>query len=281
MTTYVRVDFPDGSYALAHSAIGIGEHRTHVDRDYRPWEWWLNDSDMAVLRREGEGNLTYVKPVILSDEDLDPDPGDTTMTDTTTFEPTPTGPNTLGRESGEVITARTDTEINNVIGAISRNPITAPFLQKARKSEGIGALGLYVEAVAFTSAGTPFTHMKFFVVGTHVYAYSRQNGDARANWRHRSTASLQASLNAVQSALDRPNVQIFGHPVLVELTADDLAAIESDTQPPARFRGQHRIQRDYGNYDFEMDVVTGEVPASLTRYLRDDKHVTVPAEPAE
>lgn len=150
-------------------------------------------------------------------------------------------------------------EVNRLIGKAHSIEATRDFVQQAKAGEGTGTLGLYVEAVAHTAAGAAFTHMKFFVVGCYVYAYSRTVGDARANWRRREAPTLQAALATVQSALNRPNVKLFGHPVLVELTADDLSAIEEGGMPPARFRGEYRIQKQFGRYDFEMPVVSKPV----------------------
>ena len=65
----------------------------------------------------------------------------------------------------------------------------------------------------------------------------------------------------MQVALDKPNVQLFGHPVLVELTAADLSQIEEGNIPEGRFRGQYRIEKDFGRYDFEMDIASQPLPA--------------------
>jgi len=164
-------------------------------------------------------------------------------------------------------TARDATANELLLDRCSYNPTLAPFVQKARKTEATNVLGLYLEAVAFTSAGKPFNHLRFFVVGPHIYVYNRANGDTRANWKMRTEPTLLAALQLVQAALDKPSVKLFGHPVLVELTADDLSAIESGSLPPARFRGTYRIERDYGRYDFEMEVRSTPVPPKLIKTL--------------
>lgn len=199
--------------------------------------------------------------------------------------PSPTGPDVdtaagpvkplLVRADGVRIVGRDAATVDVLIRKANANPVTRSFVQKAKGGEGTGSLGLYLEAVTHTGSGTPFTHMKFFVVDCHVYAYSRSVGDTRANWRHRDVKSLQNALETVQKALDRPNVKLFGHPVLVELTSDDLSAIEEGGMPPARFRGQYRIEKDFGRYDFEMDVVSSNLPASLVQSLRNG-YVTAP-----
>ena len=168
-----------------------------------------------------------------------------------------------------VISAHTAAEVATLLRKGKKD-----FVQKAKGGEGVGTLGLYIEAVGHTAAGAPFTHMKYFVVDRCVSAYSRTNGDTRANWRRRDTESLHASLLLIQAAIARPGVQVFGHPVLVELTPADLSAIEEGGMPQARFRGQYRIEKDFGRYDFEMEIVSAAIPASLQRMLIDGHVVT-------
>jgi len=184
----------------------------------------------------------------------------------TTF-PDPDPATTLVTDHATII-ARTASDVDILIRRANNSTVTKPFVQKAKTGEGTGTLGLYVEAVSCTSMGNPFTHMKFFIVGRNVYAYSRSNGDARANWRRRETPSLAHALGIVQTALDRANVQLFGHPVLVELTAADLSQVESGGIPEGRFRGQYRIEKDFGRYDFEMQIVTQPLPTVLVNALR-------------
>lgn len=204
---------------------------------------------------------TYVDPITT-------DPTDPTTADPTTVEPlyVPTATLSCTHADGytEVLTAYTAKDVVRLI----RKAGATPYVQKAKGGEGTGSLGLYVEAVAFTAGGTPFTHMKFFVVGDNVYAYGRNAGDSRANWKQRKTTSLEQSLAIVQAALDKSNVRLFGHPVLVELTADDLSAIEEGGMPPARFRGEYRIQREFGKYDFTIEVFSKALPASFVGTLR-------------
>jgi hypothetical protein len=176
-----------------------------------------------------------------------------------------------------VIRPHSASDVDNLIRRANATANSKAFVQKAKGGEGTGTLGLYVEAVHFTGSGKPFTHMKYFVVGRHVYAYSRNNGDARANWRRRDTSSLHQSLHLVQVALDKPNVQLFGHPVLVELTAADLSQIEEGNIPEGRFRGQYRIEKDFGRYDFEMEIASQPLPAALVRTLRQGFVTETPA----
>ena len=193
----------------------------------------------------------------------DPDKGTTmpTMTDATFATDGP--PMLIRADRNETITGRSAAEVSTLLDRAAAAPATAGFVQKARKAEATGTLGLYLEAVMFTGSGKPFTHMKFFVIDCHVYVYNRSAGDSRANWRQRDVASLDEALKVVQATIDKPQVKIFGHPVLVELSADDLSAVEAGQMPPGRFRGQYRIERDFGRFDFEMDVVSAPIPKAL------------------
>lgn len=200
--------------------------------------------------------------------------------------PVPTHPDTsrLVRsiDGNEVtIYARTADANTKLLDKLAATPATSGFVQKARSGEGTGVLGLYAEAVVFAAAGTPFAHMRFFVIDRHIYVYNRSAGDSRANWRIRDEATLADALLVVQEALNRPNVRLFGHPVLVELTADDLSAVESGAMPPARFRGAYRIERDFGRFDFTMDVVSKPIPAKMEQMLAHGAWVvkSVPTEP--
>lgn len=159
--------------------------------------------------------------------------------------------------------------VTNLLDRASASPATTGFVQKAKTSEGTGVVGLYLEAVVFNSAGNPFAHMKFFIIDRNIYVYNRSAADARANWRLRREESLAAALGVVQQALGKNNVRMFGHPVLVELTADDLSAVESGAMPPGRFRGQYRVERDYGRYDFAMEVRSANLPTPLVKLLSD------------
>ena len=169
--------------------------------------------------------------------------------------------------------ARDATANTKLIEKLAAFPGTSGFVQKARATESTGMLGLYLEAVVFASTGQPFAHMRFFVIDRHIYVYNRSAGETRANWRIRTESSLAAALLVVQEAMNRPTVKPFGHPVLVELTADDISAVESGAMPPARFRGAYRIERDFGRYDFEMEVTSKPIPERMIRFLNDPAFV--------
>jgi hypothetical protein len=216
----------------------------------------------------GWNSLPPVSPDIL---DIDPDPDkDTPMTTI------PVPVTDFGRTLtvGDITyRAHTADDVAKLIRKANASPVARSYVQKAKGGEGTGTLGLYVEAVLHAGDGTPFTHMKFFVVGSNVYAYSRTTGDTRANWRRREAASLHAALNLVQSAINKPTVKLFGHPVLVELTAADLSQIEEGGIPEARFRGQYRIEKDFGRYDFKMDISSSPLPSSLLHALSSNDFV--------
>jgi hypothetical protein len=212
-------------------------------------------------------------PTLTVHHHTDPDPDKETPMTTI---PIPDTAPELGTTSKLILTVDDRTlighdadEVTTLITKANASPIGRNYVQKAKGGEGVGALGLYLEAVVHTTAGKPFTHIKYFVVDRHVAAYARTVGESRANWKRRDMASLQAALETVQSAIDKPNVKVFGHPVLVELQADDLSSLEEGGMPPARFRGQYRIEKDFGRYDFEMGIVSTAIPASLLKMLLD------------
>ena len=196
---------------------------------------------------------------------------------TSTPVPNSPGPegNTLIRED-LTFHARDKAANTLLLDKLSAIPTCAGFVQKARTGEGTGVVGLYMEAVVFTAAGAAFAHLRFFVIDRHIYVYNRSAGDTRANWRIRTEQSLAHALMVVHEALNRPNVRLFGHPVVVELTADDLSAVESGAMPPARFRGAYRIERDFGRYDFVMPVTSKPLPAKMEKLLSDPSWI-VPA----
>lgn len=220
------------------------------------WHWSWDFTARAAITAIDELHRAIVAL------DLDPE---------ITMPPTPT----LSRltHGMEELTGRTANGVGALIAAIVDGPHAA-FLQRAREEEGTGTLGLYMEAVSFDAANAPFSHMRFFVVGAHLWAYNRAVGDTRAAWRHRGTEHLAESLSIVQAAIDKPTVKVFGHPVLVELTAADISAVEEGTAPSCRFRGQSRIERDFGRYDFAMPVVTVAVPDEIVAVLRSSEFVT-------
>jgi hypothetical protein len=213
-----------------------------------------------------------VEPAIL---EPDSDEGTPDMT-TTEF---PTVPPTLAytRPDGEVLIARDRDANASLLFRASRDPATTGSVQKAKTAEKTGVLGLYLEAVAHTASGSPFAHMRFFVVDNHLYTYNRNVGDTRANWRHRKVTSLAAALTVVQNVIDKDTVQMFGTPILVELTPDDVSAVETGQMPPARFRGQYRLERDFGKYDFKMEVKSANVPPKLIKALRNNDRYVKPA----
>ncbi len=171
------------------------------------------------------------------------------MTDT----PTPTIDTLVHNEMA--LSPMTGEQVATMIHRFS-HAASKRFMVKARGGEGVGVMGLYLEAVLFDAVGQPHSHLKYFIVGTNLYAYSRLSSESRANWRRREVPSLAHGLTSVQTFIDRANVTVLGHPVLVELTSDDLSTIEAGQMPAARFRGQTRIERDFGRYDFKMPVTS-------------------------
>jgi hypothetical protein len=237
-----------------------------------------DDALRSVTPPRGKVIIPPFSPATTPDPDKDPD-----MEPTLTARDPDAGPATLTRD-GETIVGRTGPIVESLIDAMVADPAAAEFIQRARVGEGTQTLGLYVEAVAFAANNVPMSHMKFFVIDKNLYVYNRQKGDLRANWRRRVVMNLATALGTVQAAIDKPTVKVLGHPVLVELTADDWSAAEGDAMPPARFRGQSRIQKQFGRYEFEGPVQSIPVSDAAVRLLRDGfarpDGFTRPASPA-
>lgn len=131
--------------------------------------------------------------------------------------------------------------------------------------EGTGTVGLYVEMVCTTPGRE--SHSRYFVVGPHVYLSHREKGMVKANWRHKAGASLEAALRFIDKTLARDNVHLYGRVLLVELEADSVSQIETGQLPSARFRGQYRIERDYGKYEFGAEIRSSPIPPMAATLL--------------
>ena len=72
----------------------------------------------------------------------------------------------------------------------------------------------------------------------------RRTGGTRrsSRWRRSCAGSTRRSPG--------PSIKLFGRVLFVELEADSVAQIEEGQLPAARFRGQYRIEQDFGKYDF-------------------------------
>ena len=160
--------------------------------------------------------------------------------------------------NGTIQTPLDAAQVEKTIRKARNNETYGRFVVPARRGEGTGTYGLYLEVVNATPGHE--SHIRYFVVGSNVYAASRAKGASKANWRHRKGGSLEAALSFIDGVLSRPGVTLFGRPMLVELEADSVSQIEEGQIPAARFRGVYRIERDFGKYDFEGEIKTEEWP---------------------
>ena len=163
-------------------------------------------------------------------------------------------------------TALTDDQQATLLRRLHRGTSSKQMFVKARGGDGTAAVGLYVELVC-TTVGRE-SHSRYFVVGEHVYLSHREKGMAKANWRHKKGSSLEAALRFVEATMGRDDIELYGRVLLVELEADSVSQIESGQLPTARFRGQYRIERDFGKYDFGGDIKSEPVGADALKYLR-------------
>jgi hypothetical protein len=148
---------------------------------------------------------------------------------------------------GRTLVSRTHEQVEGLIDILHSTPSTKGTLVKARGGDGVGSLGMYVEAVQRNSIQR---HVRYFVYGPHVYAAARVAGQSKATWRGRSYGTTFDALQTVEKLLNAPGTEVFGRVVLVEMSADDISAVESGQVPPARFKGQYRVEKDFGKFDF-------------------------------
>lgn len=191
------------------------------------------------------------------------------MTTTTTTE----RPAEFFDKAGRTIKARTAHDVKMSIDAIAASSTLGPYIVKARGGDGVGTLGLYLEVLSIGSGDKPWRHTRYFVYGNKVYASSRPVGTTKANWKFRVVESPRKALEMIDRIVDDTKTVVYGRPVLVEMKADDISAIESGQIPGARFRGQHRVERDFGKYDFGSEVrseftsVSESIPPRLSKLL--------------
>lgn len=175
----------------------------------------------------------------------------------TTIEPTFELP-TRVRADGSTQTGASAAQVESSIREARKRDHFRKFIVQARGEDGTGTYGLYLEVVNETPGHE--SHYRYFVVGPNIYASSRSKGMTKANWRHRKVESVEKVLSFLDGVLTRPEVKLFGRPLLVELEADSVSQIEADQMPAARFRGQYRVERDFGKYEFGQVIVAEEFP---------------------
>jgi hypothetical protein len=140
-------------------------------------------------------------------------------------------------------------QARSTINRLHNQDDTKPFIAKARGGEGVGTVGLYIEVITIRDM-QPVRHTRYFVYGSTLYAASRSAGESKAGWKPRKTPSVHDALDLIDEITDRVDTKVFGRPILVELKADDISALEAGQVPGARFRGQYRVEKEFGKFDF-------------------------------
>lgn len=177
----------------------------------------------------------------------------TTISNPLTDEATATGPSRVHSTTGAVQTPLSPFDVSITIRRAVNSDKWKHYVVPARGEDGTGTYGLYLEVVNETPGRE--SHTRYFLVGQNLYASSRPKGATKANWRHKKVASLEEVLLFLDKVLARPSIKLFGRVLLVELEADSVAQIEEGQLPTARFRGQYRIEKDFGKYEFGTYVV--------------------------
>ena len=184
----------------------------------------------------------------------------------TTPTTTPPLPLTRTLSDGTTQTALSERDMRSLLTKLNNGATSKGMYVKARGGDGTNMVGLYLELVC-TLPGKE-SHSRYFVVGQHVWLSHREKGMSKATWRHKAGSSLESALVFIDNTMQREGVELYGRVLLVELEADSVSQIETGQLPGARFRGQHRIERDYGKYDFGMDIKFDGIPASVVSLLQ-------------
>lgn len=126
---------------------------------------------------------------------------------------------------------------------------------EALRSDGIDMYGLYVEAVEISKiTNAPRRYWRYFLVGEHLYLYARDVNKKATTWRRLKFPTPEASqAKLLDSLAGNSSVKFVlrGEPVLTQLRASDVIAIESDQVPAARYSGQNRVDAAIGKFDVE------------------------------
>lgn len=125
-----------------------------------------------------------------------------------------------------------------------------------RPTDGIDMYGLYLEAVEeHKITGRPRRYWRFFLVNDHLYVYARIADKKATTWRKMKYATHDEARARLMTTLAGNATLRFvgrGEPVLTQLRATDVIAIERGQVPPARYTGQQRVEASIGKFDIDL-----------------------------
>lgn len=130
---------------------------------------------------------------------------------------------------------------------------TIPDNQIISKRDGVGAYGLYVDYVIYSS-GDPANLLRQerrFLVQNLLCVYSRTSGDKRAAWRVYSFPDHDNARKALTDNMERhkDRTEVQYQPLLVEMTESDMDAIAKGETPYGRFGGVVATEKAVGKID--------------------------------
>lgn len=128
--------------------------------------------------------------------------------------------------------------------------ITTP--DTIHKRDGVNAYGLYFDYVIYHPGNlTLLRQERRFLVKNLLCVYGRMAGDKRAAWRVYPYATHDAARDALVKHLERITVAavLLHKPLLVEMTASDMEAVNKGEAPYGRFGGVVATEKAIGKID--------------------------------
>jgi hypothetical protein len=129
-----------------------------------------------------------------------------------------------------------------------------------RRRDGVGAYGLYVAYVVYsTKTNKLLREDRFFLYDRMLVRYSRKTGEKRAAWRARQYPDhVRAKKELVEQIELRSTyegfvaLEIVHMPLLIELTEADIEAVAQGEAPVARHEGARISEKVTGKIDDEI-----------------------------
>jgi hypothetical protein len=130
---------------------------------------------------------------------------------------------------------------------LGSNPHVAP------SPHGVDAYGLYIETVEVNSLNQVQWYNRIFLAGNAISFYHRAAHASRTTWklyRYADTATAEKALTKFTTG-GRGTMLLRGAPILVQLDAVDVTAIDEMKMPIARYRGNNRHESLFGKFNLD------------------------------
>ena len=127
-------------------------------------------------------------------------------------------------------------------------------VEALRPTDGIDMYGLYMEAVeVHPVTKRPRRYWRFFLANDHLYVYARIANKKATTWRKTKYESHDVARARLITTLQGNGgaTQFIGRgePILTQLRASDIIAIDKGQVPPSRYSGQQRVENAIGKFD--------------------------------